>query len=599
MNITPNKLTIGQLFANQNEQFIIPAYQRRYAWKEAQTEALFDDIDLLQDNDSHLFGMLVFHTNFFQGGLNKPELVDGQQRITTLSILLMSIRKRFVELGKDDKAQEITKMLTSKGYDDVEQNKVILGDLDNPDYIHLVKDKNFEQMKNENLKYAYQNFNEWLSDYDSEKLNRFYYKLINVAVVIRLDIGMAKDAFKLFETINNRGLRLSATDLIKNFIFGHSAQLGDDVLDDIKEKWTEIITNLDGIDTDDFLRQYMCMQLTRKISFTYLVEEFKKYYFSHVKDSDKMVEFAYYGDHGAEPDETVEEDDETEKEKGTNKKVINKIPVGDFVDQIKASSRVYKKIVNRTFDDIRINRHLYNLERILSMPSYIFLMNLLGREYSDSQKVAVLKTIETFMLRRHICEARTGEHDDIFAKLNRIFDEDTEITVEEQVKNKLEPHLPADSLFKANFPTQKFKGKLRARAKYILEQLEYEMSGNTGEFTISSSSEVHLEHIIPETINTKKSKNEFGDWEVYLGQDANNLHQQYVHLIGNMTLLAGSLNIIASNNPYADKQESYRKSNIQLTQELANNYQNFKFDEVESRGKKLADRALHIWKFEK
>jgi uncharacterized protein with ParB-like and HNH nuclease domain len=231
MNITPNKLTIGQLFANQNEQFIIPAYQRRYAWKEVQVRAMFDDINLLQENDNHLFGMLVFHTKPFVGGLNQPELVDGQQRITTLSILLMAIRKRFLELDKVEKAHEITKMLTSKGYDDIERNKVILGDLDNSDYSYLIKEKNLDQIKNHNLKNAYMSFYGWVSKHNLEQLNKFFYKLINVAVVIRLDIGLAKDAYKLFETINNRGLKLSGTDLIKNFLFGHASQLGDDILD--------------------------------------------------------------------------------------------------------------------------------------------------------------------------------------------------------------------------------------------------------------------------------------------------------------------------------------------------------------------------------
>ena len=82
MNITPNKLTISQLFTLQNEQFIIPSYQRRYAWGYHQVAALFDDIDMLLENDNHLFGMLIIHTGPHHGGLNKVELVYCQQRIT-------------------------------------------------------------------------------------------------------------------------------------------------------------------------------------------------------------------------------------------------------------------------------------------------------------------------------------------------------------------------------------------------------------------------------------------------------------------------------------------------------------------------------------
>jgi hypothetical protein len=131
----------------------------------------------------------------------------------------------------------------------------------------------------------------------------------------------------------------------------------------------------------------------------------------------------------------------------------------------------------------------------------------------------------------------------------------------------------------------------------MLEQIEYHNFGHTGEFIISSSNEVHLEHIIPETITTKKSKKEFGDWETYLGADAIELHPKYIHLIGNMTLLAGSLNISASNNPFLDKQSFYSKSKIQLTRLLATDYPEFTFKDVDERGQMLAKIALDIWTY--
>lgn len=175
---------------------------------------------------------------------------------------------------------------------------------------------------------------------------------------------------------------------------------------------------------------------------------------------------------------------------------IEKTSIVEFVEKIKSASLIYKKIINR-------------LERILSVPSYIFLMNLLGRSYSFAQIISVLKIIETFMLRRHICEFRTGEHDDIFARLNRLFDEESIQSIDVRLKNVLLEHLPSNSLFLSSFPNHRFKGKLRGLAKYVLEQIEYHNVGDAGEFIISSSNEVHLEHIIPETITTKKSKKEY------------------------------------------------------------------------------------------
>jgi hypothetical protein len=155
--------------------------------------------------------------------------------------------------------------------------------------------------------------------------------------------------------------------------------------------------------------------------------------------------------------------------------------------------------------------------------------------------------------------------------------------------------MPPDNDFELSFPKHEFKGKLVERAKYVLESIEYFKRGNTGELIVSSSGEVELEHIIPQTINTKKSKLEFGDWEEYLGENSSVRHKKFVNLIGNMTLLGESLNIQAYNNPFAKKKNSYRKSSFLITQEFANQ-NDFKFNHVTKRGESLTKIALEIWK---
>ena len=105
-------------------------------------------------------------------------------------------------------------------------------------------------------------------------------------MLIRLDVGMSQDAYKLFETINNRGLKLSPTDIIKNFLLGHAAKISPGTLEETKKLWSRIIINLDAIDSDDFFRQFMCSLIQRKITKTRLVFEFNKYYFKHIDKAD-------------------------------------------------------------------------------------------------------------------------------------------------------------------------------------------------------------------------------------------------------------------------------------------------------------------------
>lgn len=605
MNIVPNKLSLAQLFANTNEQFVVPSYQRRYSWKVQHTGALFDDIDLLKDNDGHLFGMIILHAGAYNGGFMTPELVDGQQRLTTLTVLLKSIEKAYQKIERIETATEIRKMLQCKGPDKVLKNKLLLGDLDNSDYELIMTDGDFEEIENKHLKDAIEYFDYWLSEYNEEDLDHYYHKLINIAVIIRLDVTLAQDAYKLFETINNRGLKLSATDIIKNFLLGHASKINDDTtLEQVKSIWAQIVKELDGINTDNFFRQYFCSVLKRKITFNGLVEEFKTYYIKNVENADLLGEFEVYADTSSDSndeeeaifengDKPTNDEELNENEEQTSKRVT----IIDFLKQLRNASEVYRKMCYEEFDEKWINIHITNLWRVQCFPSFIFLMHFFQKGYSKKTQIVVLKMIETFMLRRHICERRTGENDYIFSQLMNCLEEKTEDEMLYAFRERIMDYYPEDSEFEDKLPTYQFKGKVEDRARYMLEQLEYEKRGNTKETLISTSEDVHLEHIVPQTINTKKAITEFGDWITYLGEKAIVKHKKYVSRIGNLTLLAAPLNIQASNNPFTRKKSSYRQSDLLITKDLATK-SDFKFYHIDQRGEQITKKALSIWQID-
>jgi hypothetical protein len=602
MKIATNPLSLAQLLANTGEQFVVPSYQRRYSWKYQHTAALFDDIDLLKNNDGHLFGMIILHAGAYNGGFMTPELVDGQQRLTTLTILLKSLEKAFRKIEKEEPANEIRKMLQCKGPDKIIKNKLLLGDLDNPDYLVIMTDGDFDEIENKNLREAVDNFDDWLSEYTEEDLELFYHKLINIAVIIRLDVTLAQDAYKLFETINNRGLKLSATDIIKNFLLGHASIINDDnTLEQVKNIWAQIIKELDGINTDNFFRQYFCSILKRKITFNGLVEEFKNHYMKTIENANLLGEYDAYTveddidtideDGKIEEIEIVENDEvETEDEEET----ISKISIIDFLKQIRNATEIYRKIYWIDFDESWKNIHITNLWRVQCFPSFIFLMQFFQKDYSKKTQIAVLKMIETLMLRRHICERKTGENDLIYAYLMASLDELTEEEMLYKFRETILNYYPSDSDFKDKFPTYQFKGKVEDRARYVLEHIEYEKRGNTRETLISTSDDVHLEHIVPQTINTKNAITEYGDWITYLGDNALIKHKKYVGRIGNLTLLAAPLNIKASNNPFKRKKSSYKQSDLLITKDLANK-SDFKFNQIDQRSKEITSKALQIW----
>ncbi len=603
MKITPSQLTIAQLLSSKNEQFFIPAYQRRYAWENKQLVELFEDINLLDKNDSHFLGTILLLTESHRANINTLEVVDGQQRIISLSLLMEAIKDRFVELGKKEIANEIEPYLFCQGIDRNKQNKIVLGDLDEPDYSKVLELKNEtdidteSEIKNKKLLNAYIEFKKWISVFDYKQLNEYWFKLINNTIVVRLDTEKAKDAYKLFETINNRGLRLSPTDIIKNFLLGHASAIDEKTLKKVRGYWKSVIVSLDGIETDNFFRQCLMGILQRKVTFSKLIFEFKKYYLTTVKESNILPEYKRYNDfeeyqNGDEinSDENDGSESSSDEQRNVSPKITKKISIIEFAKSLKKAANIYGKIINRTFDNKNVNKHLYNLYRISSTPAYTFLLSLFQQNIGDKTAIEILILIETFMLRRHICKYRTSELDDIFPKLTNV----GKNNIVSKIKKQLKKHFPENEVFEEKLANHSFKGNAD-RAKYLLEQFEYDLIADQGEYVINSGNEVHLEHIIPKTIKTKKAQKEYGDWVSYLGDHSLSKHTQYVDRIGNYTLLGQKLNIKASNNPFLAKKREYKKSNICLTKNIADNFSRFKFKQVEKRSVDFAKTAVKIW----
>lgn len=609
MKIAPNQFNISQLFSTTNEQFFIPAYQRRYAWGEKQLGELLDDIKLLKENENHLLSTIVLLTDLHSAGINRLEVVDGQQRLTTLSILFLTLKEKFKLHNDEESIKEIDAFLKCRDIHKAEYSKVLLGDLDNPDYEKLYKNSELELIKNTNLKSAFEFYLKHLPE-NHEDLNQFFFKLKNNTLIIRLDVSFAKDAYRLFESINNRGLRLSATDIIKNFILGNASLVSDDILSDVRNHWKNLIISLDGIVADNFFRQYLSGILSRKITVSKVIEEFKKYYFKNVDEAKLLSEYSMFYEESTEvnedelEDKTIKEittnpevNNEEESENGENgstkeiEKSEEQISIVKFTRRLSETSEIYSKIVKRRFDNKKINQHLFNLQRIKSLPSYTFLLNMFQRNLDEKEILRILKLIESFMLKRHICEYRTSELDDIFPKLVNLSDEN----LFNDVKAELLLNTPTEKEFISKLIHYNFKGNIE-RAKYILEMIEYYLIKDQGEYILSGGQELHLEHIIPQKIKTKRSKEEFGDWESYLGDDAIIKHKEYVNTIGNYTLIAEKLNIKASNNPFLAKKREYKKSNLMLNKILVKEYSRFRFKMVEKRAKWLADMAATIWR---
>lgn len=587
MIITPNSLTINQLFGSNNEQYIIPTYQRRYSWHERQVWELIDDIGLIENADTHLLGSIVCLSGHHTAGLNKLELVDGQQRLTTITILLECIRQRFESEKEIEEAADVARLLYAKPYGGKAVRKVALDSIDSNEFDRLVKSDNDTEFQNKQLQLAFDLIRDWVADKSLDSLGSFLYRLKNQAIVIRLDVSEAKDAFKLFETINNRGLRLSPTDIIKNFLLGNAARFGEEPLEIARNSWALLIQHLDGTNSDAFFRYYLMALLKVRLTASSVVSGFKKVFMEQVTEAKSLPERHLYTD----PDDINEEDaDVTTQEDTLVVRLNDKVLFKDFLSRLVQSAKVYGELTLVKTNDPVINRHLRNLKMIKAAQTYGFLMHLKVGGCSDKHFREILKLTESFVLRRHVCRERSNDTEALFA---RLCGTNPALPIQ-STKDAYRELSPSNDKFKDEFASTSFSANVIDRARYCLEQIEISKHGAYDELQVLGAADVHVEHIVPQKIKTKKSKDEFGDWIAYLGERAESQHEKYVSRIGNLTLFSGTLNIGASNNPFQKKKLAYKESGIKLTQDLLTMSQ-FKFKNIDKRSNELAEIAVSLW----
>src|SRR5580700_126534 len=182
MKITPTSLTINQLFGSMNEQYVIPTYQRRYSWHERQVMELIEDILLIEDGDTHLLGSIVCLATHHRAGLNQLELVDGQQRLTTVTILLECIQQRLEESGNHGEATEVARLLTAKPLGGKQVRKIALDSIDAEEYLDLVSQNDQREFKNQELVSAFKIIRHEATEASLEEVRSFLYRLTNQAI---------------------------------------------------------------------------------------------------------------------------------------------------------------------------------------------------------------------------------------------------------------------------------------------------------------------------------------------------------------------------------------------------------------------------------
>lgn len=551
MSIDTKRLSIGKLLGSVNEVYRIPLYQRPYNWGKDQWNDLWEDIIRLEGEETHFLGSVITISQERYKGFSYFEVVDGQQRITTILILLTAIRDMAEEMDKDRAAYINNYFLKSSTIDETEA-KLILGRKDNKVFKRLVEKKvTMDEAKNEKIVEAYYFFKDKLQN-SNFKWQIIYARLLDSLDLVLMVTDSYYDAFRLFETLNTRGLSLTSVDLIKNYLLSRIST-NEVMIEECIEIWDSIIENIEEIesvrhDKVRFFRHYLFSIEPGIVPIPKLYPRYQK-----------LID-------------------------GTEN-IIN------LIEDIWAKSELYVKLFNGIIGIKEVDLKLNTIVRIEATTSYTLLLKCLSENLQKENLIKVLEAIEIFTLRRSICSISTRDIDRIYNHLAlEAFKQDNPV---KYIIDYLNKRTPSDTEFYLNFQSRDFTRS--SQTKYILEMIENELTNNTKEKMINSRTDVHIEHIMPRELIRKRPSDIEYEWKIELGPRASE-YSLFVNRIGNLTLLGSELNITASNNPFNEKKKKYEKSVIHLTKEICQK-ERWTFEEIENRSEQLASVAKKIWNF--
>ncbi len=535
----------------------VPSYQRDYSWKRDNWEDLWGDILTIieTENNVHYMGSIVLQNN----GEKRFSVIDGQQRLATLTLLILSIIKqiqRLIDKNIDKEENQIRiNLLKSKFIGEKDpgsltySSKLELNENNNSFFqSHLLvfrPPNNIKTLADSDklLWEAYNFFQEKVADYfleinNGETITNFLNKQVAEKLkFIQIVVEDELSAYTVFETLNSRGERLTVSDLLKNYLFSISTKTD---LEHVKEKWNKTV-DIIGLDKFPvFLRHYWISKnklITEKHLFKILKEK--------VQTSPMVIELL----------------DELEKNAQLYSAFTN------YADPIWTGQKEQKSRIK----EIELFKEKQAFPLLLA--SY---NNLTNEEFT---KVLWIVSVITFRY-TVIAGLHTNLKENVY-NLASIKISNKSLTSAAQIAQEIRALYPSDIDFKNDFSTISINtNRSKKLVRYILFQLENQKSGNDFDYEVNPAT---IEHILPENSNNEWSN----DFPI-------SIQESLIYKIGNLTLLEDDKNRECGTKIFDKKKIIYSTSQYKITNEIKSPV--WTPNTMENRQSKLADLASSIWR---
>lgn len=559
--------TLNKLL-NTSRQFIVPIFQRNYSWQKSQYEQLWFDIlraSKFKEKQNHFIGSIVYIDMGTPAG--RPQqllLIDGQQRLTTISILLCAIKDYVQKFNLETKLINLAKIKNQFLYNsdeiDEDRYKLLLNVQDKETYIKLIDNTIFTVNKPAtNIIKCYEFFYERIEDFIKQygQIDEIYAGIFKLSLV---SISLDKDSDNpqmIFESMNSTGKDLSQTDLLRNYLLmdltpEKQTRLYKTYWKPMEELFGEDIYKNDVNKFDYFIRDFLTLKSDTghicKINNVY--ENFKRYYLDNNCEKFAVLKDLFtYAKYYACIDLLQENDDEL------------KLYWQEFK---KLDSHVVYPFLLKLYDD-------YSRQILIK---------------EDFKKI--LQVVISYLWRRAICEIPTNSLSKTFATLYQAVDKDDYV-------NSIIKAFVFKSSYKRFSSDYEVREKLQTKdiyhfrlRKYLLEALENyyhkePIDLNTANYTI--------EHIMPQNIEHNLS------WQQMLGENWQEVHSLYLHTLGNLTITG--YNAEMSNKSFWEKvngESGFKHSHLKLNESIVQcDVWNKKA--IQRRTNILTDIILKIWKY--
>lgn len=521
-------------------QFVIPVYQRNYDWLIDNCNQLFSDLVKLSRSNrcSHFFGSIV--TSSADSSYNRL-VIDGQQRLTTISLLLLAgikaVKDGVIEISEESKIDEAYEVFLKAKFCNSER-KIKLVPIEN-DRVAYDKIFNEEDSFDEDSKVTrnYRHFYDLLTKKPQALSFDQLLDAIERLQIISIELDSDDDAQLIFESLNSTGLALTEADKIRNYLLMSLTPEEQHMC--FKNYWQKIEQATENQPTK-FLRDYLTIQqqLQRPVRQSNIYYEWKKYMDGHDRKEElvKMLDYAHY----------------------------------------------YQQVTEAKLSTAKLSekmRHICNIETDVTNVFFIqFLKYASANNLSEDEIFKVIDLVENYLARRIVCNMPGNALTQVFCALHK----DVLKSIEEYSSANVELgnsysdiltyhimrrdgnyQLPRDMQFVESIKTRDAYHMLKPFQIFLFERLENSVHGEYNDVaTDMKKKDATIEHIMPQTLN--------GDWKAMLGDNFEEIQDKYLHTFANLTLTG--INSELSNKPFEIKRDGKKIGN-----EIYPGYKNSKY----------------------